>query len=170
MKYLYIIRHAKAEPFKSNQEDHERQLIEQGKKRAEKLGKWLLNASPGIEQIFCSSSNRTCQTAEIINTEFLDKVPVNINSELYGATEEILLNFLVNINDEINSIGLIGHQPGIKNLAIYLTGGYSKGLENSLNVNFSTSSALILLLNIKRWDQISERIGILSNYYNSLKA
>jgi len=170
MKYLYIIRHAKAEPFKSNQDDHERNIVEQGKNRAIKLGKWLLNSSPAIEQIFSSSSNRTCETAEIINTEFRDKVPVNINSELYSATEETLLNFLVNINNELNTIGLIGHQPGLKNLAIYLTGGYSKGLENSLNVNFSTSSALVLLLNIKRWDQISERIGILSNYYNSLKA
>ena len=44
---------------------------------------------------------------------------------------------------------------------------YSKGLENVLNKHFSTSSVIVIVLNIKRWDQISERIGVVSHYYDS---
>ena len=64
----------------------------------------------------------------------------------------------------------MGHEHGLRKLAVYLTSGYAKGLETVLNKNFSTSSAIVLVLNIKRWDQISERIGILSHYYDSLNS
>tara|TARA_B100000686_G_scaffold63979_1_gene68787 strand:- start:3011 stop:3523 length:513 start_codon:yes stop_codon:yes gene_type:complete len=168
MKYLYIIRHAKAEQHVIGKEDHDRNLLNNGRKRALKLSKWLNNISPKIEKFLCSSSYRTIQTAEIINTELLEKVSINIESKLYGASEEEILNYLIFLDDNINSIGLVGHEPGLRKLAIYLTGGYAKGLETVLNKHFSTSSAIVLVFNIKRWDQISERIGILSHYYDSL--
>ena len=42
-------------------------------------------------------------------------------------------------------------------------------MDKVLNENFSTSNAISIGLNIKRWDQISYRIGILIDYYNSKK-
>ena len=41
MKYLYIIRHAKAESSSREVEDHDRKLINKGIKRANNLNKWL---------------------------------------------------------------------------------------------------------------------------------
>ena len=168
MKYLYIIRHAKAEKFINGQDDHDRNLVSKGIKRAGKLSFWLKNVEPKLEKIFSSSSNRTVQTSEIIQQEFANNIPILIKKELYSATEEELINFLLFSEEDADSIGLVGHQPGLKQLAIYLTGAYGKGLENVLNKHFSTSSAIIIVLNIKRWDQISERIGVISHYYDSL--
>ena len=42
-----------------------------------------------------------------------------------------------------------------------------KIIEKVLNNNFSTSNAILILLNIKRWDQISPRVGVLADYFNS---
>jgi len=170
MKYLYIIRHAKAEQHVTGKEDYDRNLSNKGRERALKLSKWLNSTSSKIEKFICSSSLRTIQTAEIINNELLEKVTINVESKLYGASEEEILNYLIFLDDSINSIALVGHEPGLRQLAIYLTGGYSKGLEDVLNKHFSTSSAFVIVMNIKRWDQISERIGILSHYYDSLNA
>ena len=66
MKYLYIIRHAKAEKYVSGQEDHDRNLISVGVERANKLSMWLKNVEPNLEKIFVSSSKRTVQTSEVI--------------------------------------------------------------------------------------------------------
>ena len=120
MKNLLIITHAKAEQYISGQDDHDRNLNQKGKKRALKLSMWLRDIEPKIEKIFCSSALRTSQTAEIINEGFLNQIPVKIESGLYGASEEELLNFLLFIDDDISSVGLVGHEPGLKQLAIYL--------------------------------------------------
>ena len=98
----------------------------------------------------------------------MNDISIEIKHELYSATKEDLINFLLFIEEDMDSIGLVGHEPSLKQLAIYLTGAYSKGLENVLNKHFSTSSVIVLVLNIKRWDQISERIGVVSHYYDSL--
>ena len=46
---------------------------------------------------------------------------------------------------------------------------FSKGMEKALNKNFSTSNAISIGFNVKRWDQISNRSGILIDYYDSKK-
>ena len=169
MKYLYIIRHAKAERHIDGQEDHDRALVDIGKKRALILSKWLKNISPKIEKIYCSSSKRTIQTTELIKQELSHNIHVEEKSELYGASLDELINFLLFISDDsLNSIGIVGHEPGLKQLALYLTGAYGKGLENVLNNQFSTSSSIVLILNITRWDQIGERIGTVAHYHHSL--
>ena len=167
MKYLYIIRHAKAEKYVSGQEDHDRNLISVGVERANKLSMWLKNVEPNLEKIFVSSSKRTVQTSEVIQ-KYMNDISIEIKHELYSATKEDLINFLLFIEEDADSIGLVGHEPSLKQLAIYLTGAYSKGLESVLNKHFSTASVIVLVLNIKRWDQISERIGVVSHYYDSL--
>ena len=91
------------------------------------------------------------------------------DSKLYGATEEVLLNYLAFIDNKTDSIGIIGHQPGLKQLAMSLIISFSEGMEKALNKNFSTSNAISIGFNIKRWDQISNRSGILIDYYDSKK-
>ena len=67
MKYLYIIRHAKAESSSNEIDDHDRKLLNKGIKRANNLNKWLKNKTPNLEALFCSSSLRTLQTMDIIS-------------------------------------------------------------------------------------------------------
>ena len=60
MKYLYIIRHAKAEKFINGQDDHDRNLISKGIKRAGKLSFWLKNVEPKLEKIFSETHINMC--------------------------------------------------------------------------------------------------------------
>ena len=90
------------------------------------------------------------------------------DSKLYGATEEVLLNYLAFIDNKTDSIGIIGHQPGLKQLAMSLIISFSEGMAVDLNKNFSTGQWLERL-QLKRWDQISNRSGILIDYYDSKK-
>ena len=49
MKYLYIIRHAKAEASTNEINVHDRKLINKGIERAKNLNSWLKNKVPNIE-------------------------------------------------------------------------------------------------------------------------
>ena len=164
-----MIRHAKAEPFIEGTEDHNRKLVNKGKQRAANLASWLSQKTPIIKELHFSSSIRTIHTAEIVSKVLPKTLMKFEDSKLYGATEEVLLNYLAFIDNKIDSIGIIGHQPGLKQLAMSLIISFSEGMEKALNKNFSTSNAISIGFNVKRWDQISNRSGILIDYYDSKK-
>lgn len=167
MKYLYIIRHAKAESPSREVEDHDRKLINKGIKRANNLNKWLKSKNHNLEALFCSSSLRTLQTMDIISHDLNYSVNKIVDKKLYGASDEMLLNYISFLDDKLNNVGIIGHQPGLQELAFTLVSSYAEGYDKVLNSNFSTSNAILILLNIKRWDQISSRVGILADYFDS---
>ena len=167
MKYLYIIRHAKAESSSREVEDHDRKLINKGIKRANNLNKWLKSKNHNLEALFCSSSLRTLQTMDIISHDLNYSVNKIVDKKLYGASDEMLLNYISFLDDKLNNVGIIGHQPGLQELAFTLVSSYAEGYDKVLNGNFSTSNAILILLNIKRWDQISSRVGILADYFDS---
>jgi phosphohistidine phosphatase len=169
LKYLYLIRHAKAEPFIEGTEDHNRKLVNKGEQRAVNLASWLSKKTPIIQELHFSSSIRTIHTAEIVSKVLPKTLMKFEDSKLYGATEEVLLNYLAFIDNKTDSIGIIGHQPGLKQLAMSLIISFSEGMEKALNKNFSTSNAISIGFNVKRWDQISNRSGILIDYYDSKK-
>ena len=169
MKFLYLIRHAKAEPFIEGTEDHDRKLTNKGEQRASNLASWLNKQTPIIQELHFSSSIRTVHTADIISRTLPETLFKFEDSKLYGATNEVLLNYLAFIDDNIDSLGVIAHQPGLKELAISLIMNYAEGMDKVLNKSFSTSNAFSIGLNIKRWDQISNRTGILIDYYDSKK-
>ena len=164
-----MIRHAKAEPFIEGTEDHNRKLVNKGEQRAADLAYWLRKKTPIIQELHFSSSIRTIHTAEIVSRVLPETLMKFEDSKLYGATDKVLLNYLAFIDDKVHSIGIIGHQPGLKQLAMSLIINFSEGMEKVLNKNFSTSNAISIGFNIKRWDQISNRSGILIDYYDSKK-
>ena len=167
MKYLYIIRHAKAEASTSQINDHNRKLTNKGIERAKNLNNWLKNKTPNIEGLFTSSSIRTLQTTDIICNGMIPPIKKIVDKKLYAASEENLIDYISYLDENLTTIGIVGHQPSLQELALTLVGSYAEGYEKVLNNNFSTSNAILILLNIKRWDQISPRVGILADYFNS---
>jgi len=90
-----------------------------------------------------------------------------VDKKLYAASEENLIDYISYLDENLTTIGIVGHQPSLQELALTLVGSYAEGYEKVLNNNFSTSNAILILLNIKRWDQISPRVGVLADYFNS---
>jgi len=167
MKYLYIIRHAKSEASTNEINDHDRRLTNKGIERANNLNSWLKNKNPNIEVLFTSSSIRTLQTADIICNGIISPIKKIVDKKLYAASEENLIDYISFLDENLTTIGIVGHQPGLQELAFTLVGSYAEGYDKVLNSNFSTSNAILILLNIKRWDQISPRVGVLADYFDS---
>ena len=104
---------------------------------------------------------------DIISHDLNYSVNKIVDKKLYGASDEMLLNYISFLDDKLNNVGIIGHQPGLQELAFTLVSSYAEGYDKVLNSNFSTSNVILILLNIKRWDQISSRVGILADYFDS---
>ena len=166
MKNLYIIRHAKAKLFREDQEDHDRELNKTGKIEASICGKWINNFDKKIDVIYSSSSVRTHQTTKIIVKEIEYNPRIIIEPKLYLSEEHNLLNYIKALDDSMDNVAIIGHEPGLKRLAVLLTGNYTQGLEGVLEKKFSTSTVVIITFNVSLWSALSEREGYLFEYFN----
>jgi len=130
---LLLLRHAKSSWDDPGLPDHERPLAPRGHRAAERMAEYLL--------VLCSSALRTRETLERM-TDAFGGAEIAVEDELYGATEDELLKRLRRVAEGSETVALIGHNPGIQDLAIALAGS-GEGLER-MRAKFPTGALAVL--------------------------
>jgi phosphohistidine phosphatase len=69
--------------------------------------------------VLCSTARRACETLERIEPA-LGVADVRFEPALYGASAGALLERLHDVPDRVGSVMLIGHNPGLQELALEL--------------------------------------------------
>jgi phosphohistidine phosphatase len=120
MKRLYLLRHAKSSWDDQTLADHDRPLASRGRRAAKVMAKHLGRKGISPELVMCSPSTRTRQTLKRLAPGLGKNADVQIEPELYAATARDLLEVLHKVPDEVESVMLIGHNPGIQDLTLSL--------------------------------------------------
>ena len=123
MKRLYLLRHAKSSWEDPKLADQDRPLAPRGRRAAGVMAEHLRRKEIAPELVLCSRSTRTRQTLTRIAPGLGESADVQIRSELYAASAADLLEALREVQDEVRSVMLIGHNPGIQDLALTLARG-----------------------------------------------
>ena len=147
MKKLVIIRHAKSswdDPFLS---DHSRPLAERGIKDAPKMAKRLKKEKIYPDAIISSDAERAKATA-IITAENLDFSPKKIDfiKNLYHGSVSQILSEIKKTDDEVKTLFLIGHNPGL-NDTIWKLGGEIDNLPTAGQFGFK--------FDVKSWEKLN---------------
>jgi phosphohistidine phosphatase len=116
---LYLLRHAKSSWKDDTLDDHDRPLAPRGKRASKAIGRYLRDHDIEPELVLCSSAKRARQTLERLGPAGVD---ARLEPELYGAGAHDLLERLRAVPDDVASVMLIGHNPGIQQLAFLLAG------------------------------------------------
>jgi phosphohistidine phosphatase len=119
MKRLYLLRHAKSSWDDPGLPDRDRPLAERGKRAAEKIAKHLKRSGIRPDLVLCSSALRARQTLSRIVPAIGD-AETGIIDALYAAEAEDMLARIREIPGGITSVMLIGHNPGMQDLALEL--------------------------------------------------
>jgi phosphohistidine phosphatase len=119
MHTLHLLRHAKSS-WKENVEDHERQLSKKGREAAKLVGHHLPAAIGSVDLVLCSSAVRTRQTLELALSRFVTHPRCLIERDLYLANCDKLMARLRQLDETTPSVLLIGHNPGLHELAVKL--------------------------------------------------
>ena len=120
---LYLIRHGVAEARGDDwPDDTQRPLTEQGMSRLRKAARGLARIEVAFDVILTSPLVRTRQTAEIIAAAF-DPLPHIVNAESLapGGSYQAVVGDLEK-HARRTRIALVGHEPGIGELAAKLIG------------------------------------------------
>jgi len=119
MHMLHLLRHAKSS-WKEEVEDHERRLNRRGRKAARWVGRRFPTAVGALDLVLCSSALRTRETMELVLADYAVWPRRVIEDELYGASPEKLTERLRRLTEDDTNVLLIGHNPGLHELAMTL--------------------------------------------------
>ena len=139
MHMLHLLRHAKS-TWKEGVEDHERHLSRRGREAARQVGRHLPATVGTLDLVLCSSARRTRETLELVLAELAVRPPSAIEDELYEAGREELIDRLRHLTEGIANVLLIGHNPGLHELAVALADPNSAGFRMLESGKFPTAA------------------------------
>lgn len=122
MRQLILLRHAHAEPAAAGQDDRERGLSETGRVEAEAAGAWLRAHAIVPDRVLYSNAARTKETLAALGD--VGGAPAHEEAAIYEASPGILAA-LADANRDSERLMLVGHNPGLEQLAALMHSGQS---------------------------------------------
>jgi phosphohistidine phosphatase len=118
MKLLTLIRHAKSSRKDPDLTDIERPLSGRGTRDAPTMGGRLAAVDPLPDLLVSSSAKRAEATARAIAEAIgYDTGEIALERALYMAEPEEMLQVIRAVDESSQHLALVGHNPGITNLA-----------------------------------------------------
>lgn len=152
MKTVLFIRHAKSSWSSETLRDFDRPLNERGQSDAPQIGKEVLGKIPNIQHIFCSSSVRTKQTAELL---FKGELSISFHNELYHPSSADVIKHIHTANNKHNGIAIISHNP--------TTTDVCNSLQSDVQfANIPTCGVVSINFDVENWQNI--KFGKLNFY------
>jgi phosphohistidine phosphatase len=162
VKRVYLLRHAKSSWKDGSLADRDRPLAGRGKRAAKAIAGHLEAERIRPDLVLCSPARRTRETLERVEGAFGDRVEARLEEALYGASEAELLAVLEALPDDVGAVMLIGHNPGLEELALALA-SEGPGLAR-MREKFPTAALATIDLPADRWSEIERGSGELAGY------
>ena len=162
MKNLFLLRHCEAYHFEENKSDHEKQLNDNGRKCARLLKNWFEKNNIVLDYILTSSANRTLTTANIIFSNYENKIYKK--KELYLCDYKEIIKELKILDNNLNSVIIVGHEPSISESLKFLISYCRPDLEYVTKLLYPTGGLSVINFNITNWNKIDEKTGILDAF------
>ncbi|GAB1406655.1 histidine phosphatase family protein [Thermomonas brevis] len=122
MRELILLRHAHADAAGAGQDDLQRALSATGIDEAHAAGAWLREQGLQPDRVLCSPAARTWQTLAALGD--IGNPDVREEDAVYEASVGELIA-LADAHRDANRLLLVGHNPGLEQLAALMHSGQS---------------------------------------------
>jgi phosphohistidine phosphatase len=151
MKRLYLLRHAKSSWKDMSLPDHDRPLAGRGRRAAKAIARHLHEEGIEPELVLCSSARRTRETLDWIEPA-LGTPDIRVERDLYAASADALLERIRRVPRTVESVMLIGHNPGMQELALGLA--RRSDAVRELEAKYPTAALVTLAVDAASWHEI----------------
>jgi phosphohistidine phosphatase len=147
MRRLILFRHGKSEATPLTGGDRNRKLMDRGREESARTAAWLNQAGFTPQLVLVSPALRTQQTWEAMKAE-LPAAPCETRDSLYLGEMEELLAEVESDAAGAETVMIVGHNPGLQDLAIKLAtdAGADDEQVDRLTDGFPTASACVLAM------------------------
>lgn len=162
MKTLFLLRHAKAEIGTRGQADFERRLDLRGREAALAMGREFRRLGLAAARIVSSPAARTEETLAQVAAGYGARMPVDYLADLYLAATETLLRCIRTTDDGHASLLIVGHNPGLQQLALLL--GENGPLRQEIMTKYPTGALAEIELPVDSWAGVREGQGRITRF------
>ena len=149
MKELILVRHAKSSWREPSLDDHSRPLNKRGKRDAPEMGERLARRGCDPDLLISSSADRALETAKAIAGKLgYPGERIQVEECIYHARVDELLAAIRGVDASVETLMMIGHNPGFTDLANLL------GPRDIFNM--PTCAVLHLGLKSESWTEVGK--------------
>ncbi len=161
-RHIVVIRHAKSSWDDASVADHDRPLSKRGRNALPGLRDHIAGLELRPDLVLCSSSRRTVETLDGIRPSVGSKARIELDSALYGASVADLVAELRRLDDQVATVFLIAHNPGVSDLVNLLTAAPATG--GAAVDTFPTAAVAVLSVD-GRWSALEPECAVLESFW-----
>ncbi len=149
MKTLCLFRHGKSSWSDASLPDRDRPLNARGQRDVPLMAEQFQKLDIRPSLIMASPANRAWSTGQLLADQFgYPREFMHRDEPLYLASLKTLLEAISNLDDSFNNVVLVGHNPGLTELANYFVA--------DLTDNLPTSGFVAIKSNSRKWKTFAE--------------
>jgi phosphohistidine phosphatase len=164
MKRLLLLRHAKSAWDDPMMRDFDRPLNPRGHRAARRMGQWLRDSGLRIDLLVCSPALRTRQTLDDVLDAWGSTPDVRVDDSIYMASADALLALIHGCDAAVDTLMILGHNPGLEDLAMLLTAEGDKAALAQLASKYPTAALADISLPVDTWSEVDRRDGALDRF------
>ncbi len=164
MKTLLLLRHAKSSWTDPRMDEHDRPLNDRGRLSAPVIGQYILDRGLIPDLILTSTAKRCQQTLERLLAIWPREPAHQSEKGLYLAAAHKIMERLNKVDDSINRLLILGHNPGLEDLAVELAAGGDSAAMRRMGDKFPTSALAVIAFDIARWSMLERARGTLLTF------
>ena len=153
MKTLVLLRHGKSSWENAGLRDYDRPLTPRGRGAAELMGEELRRRGLDFDAVLSSPARRATETLELFEPAFGKPLDIRFDEDVYAASWRTLLKIVQSAERKANRLLIVGHNPGLQNLAVELGG------DAEFARHFPTASVAAISLPVKSWRDVRSGAG-----------
>ena len=163
MRRLILMRHAKTERSNASG-DHARRLVERGRTDARLIADYLQTLGLQAAAALVSDAARTRETASLMQPALADGAQVIFREKLYRAEAEDILHEIWAMPASLEPLLVVGHNPGMHELAHILTGHGVRRLRSELVGKFPTGATVVIEFQGNSWTDAMPGTGTITHF------
>jgi phosphohistidine phosphatase len=164
MRRLILLRHSTAEKAGAGESDRDRVLSAKGHSDAAMVGSYFANHSFRPDHVLVSPAARTRETWHQVAAALRAPPEAKFDERIYNAASQTLFSVAAKAPDEAHALLILGHNPGLHELAVMLTATGDIDIRERLRENFPTSGIAIIDFAFDSWAKLHPRAGRLEQF------
>ncbi|MFC4293005.1 SixA phosphatase family protein [Sphingorhabdus arenilitoris] len=164
MKTLTLLRHAKSSWDDPVARDFDRPLNKKGERAARVMGQYMRSEKLVFDHVVASPAIRVIETIDHVGSGYGKRIEPKWERRIYLASSATLMDVLREMDDGLDHILMLGHNPGMEDLILDLVPEQDGDLRASVYAKYPTAALAQIAIDIDHWAEIDRGTGSLKRF------